>query len=241
MQQRRALRPALARISLLARVGTVLAAFLWVPVPGAVAAQDGAEFSEANRLLFFTDHLEGVGPRSVLRYDFLKLLPLAESFEDTVELRVARPAKEDGATVQVRYLSGPRERKVPPIENATGNPILLLFLQREASEMAERSGGSARHFQNRIKAALEDNAELTPVSIELDGRQLEGTRIRIAPYLDDPYRARFADEAGKVYDFTLSDDIPGTIYELRSAVPSEDPGGTAEARESWDVIRYRGE
>lgn len=241
MRQRRASTPALTRIFSATRVGIVLAVFLSVPMAGAVAAQDGAEFSEANRLLFFTDHLEGVGPRSVLRYDFLKLQPLAESFEDTVELRVARPAEEDGATVQVKYLSGPRERKVPPIENATGNPILLLFLQREAAEMAERSGGSVRHFQNRIKAALEDNAELTPVSIELDGRQLAGTRIRIAPYLDDPYRARFADEAGKVYDFTLSDDVPGTIYELRSAVPSEDTGGTAEARESWDVIRYRGE
>lgn len=204
-------------------------------------AEQGEQFSKANRLLFFSDHLQGVREGSVIRYDFIKSQPTAERFQDTVELHISRPAATQGATVNFRYLSGPRAREIPPIENATGNPILLLFLQHDAYEMARSSGGSVRHFQNRIKLALEQSAELTPVSLELNGRKVAGTRIRIAPYLDDPYRERFADQAGKVYDFVLSEAVPGGIYALTTTLSADHAQNDAEraaGSEPFEIIRY---
>lgn len=213
----------------------VALAMLWT---AAACAADKEEFSEANQLLFFTDHLEGVAGDTVLHYDYTKLQPVAYSFEDSVSLTIERSAEEgDGAaaTVHVQYLSGSRERVLQPFEQATGNPILLLFLQSEAYEMAQRHEGSARHFQNRIKLALENEAEVTPVAVDLDGREVAARRIRIAPYLDDPYRERFIEEAGKVYDITLAEGVPGMIYELRSTIPAAE----GDEGETWEVIRFR--
>jgi hypothetical protein len=52
------------------------------------------------------------------------------------------------------------------------------------------------------------------------------TEIHIAPYRDDPARSRYEKFAEKTYTFTLADDVPGKVVELRSelSVPGDAAG-----------------
>jgi hypothetical protein len=68
---------------------------------------------------------------------------------------------------------------------------------------------------------LQNEAEVKPVRFAYDGRKVKGTEIRITPYQDDPHRAQIEPYADKFYVFTLSEAVPGEVYQLRTVVPAK--------------------
>ncbi len=230
------------RTGLLAQRAGLLAGYLGLAValsaapPLHGAGEQG--YSKANRLLFFSDQLQGLAPGSTLHYAFSKAQPADARFEDEIVLHLAKPAQGQGLDVRFDYLSGARSKYVPPVEGATGNPILLVFLQHDAYEMSLRSGGSARHFQNLIKQALQDAAQVDSIGLHYSGRTVAATRIRITPYTADSYRVRYPDLAEKSYEFTLADAVPGGVYELKSLVPARSGAGVGAAPSLWEDIRF---
>ncbi len=205
-----------------------------------VAVSEQNSFSRANTLLFFTDHLANVSVPNNLRYTFTNRGAAAEAFSDIIEVRVTANSIEGQKKVTLNYFTGERHRYVPPITNAKGNPVLTLFLQREVHEMGRLTQGPWRHFQNRIKLALEQSASISPVTFQLNGRATPGQRIRIEPYRDDPKRSRFEKFAAKYYEITLSEDLPGMIYEIRGVVPGNGQTKVQEGAEPLidAVLRY---
>lgn len=202
--------------------GSVFTALLLVLAPAIGFTQTGEEdeFSKANKLLFLSDHLEGIEQPSVLHYAFEKRGSLEESFEDTIDMRVI-PDDQGKRSVKIDYFTGVRNVYMPPLSDVEGNPVISVFLQRDVSDMQGRTGGSARYFQNAIKVALEDAAEVKPVKLKYQGHVTEGRRITVTPYLEDPHREEMGQHAGKHYVFTLSDAVPGEVYELRTLVPGK--------------------
>ena len=209
------------------RWGTFAAGLLAVGFCVAPLADAAEKHSNAEVLLFETDHLRKITRPVSLRYNFKKEGALEEGYEDSVEIRITRIAKDGGKTVSTKFLSGKRRRDFPPVEHAVGNPVLLYFLEREIREMQRLTGGQHRYFQQRIRLALADHAEVRAVTFRYRGRQLSGNEVRIAPYRDDPLKSRYEKYAPKYYVFTLSDDLPGSVYQIRAVLPGTDGGKTA--------------
>jgi len=210
--------------SCLKLLNIVLLAVL-VTIPGAVYPTEEETFSRANTELFLTDHLGKVNTPSRLVYDFRKTGTLEDGFNDTVEVRfVETPAEQ----VEIVFFTGERSRTVPPMTVSDGNPVIMMFLQREVSEMGRLTGGSWRHFQKMIKLALENEAQVTEVKVPYGDQASLGLKIRITPYLEDPLLANFKRFAYRYYEFTLSGNIPGYVYQIRTV----DPGNEGENKKA---------
>ncbi|MGI9320869.1 MAG: hypothetical protein ACR2O5_05600 [Thiogranum sp.] len=195
-----------------------------VAIPGAVCPTEKDTFSDANTELFLTDHLGKINAPSRLLYDFSKTGTLEEAFRDTVEVRFVGTPTEDTKRVEIVFFTGERSRTVPPMTVSDGNPVIMIFLQREVSEMGRLTGGSWRHFQKMIKLALENEAEISEVKVPYGDQAIPGLKIRITPYLEDPLLANFKRFAHRYYEFTLSGNVPGYVYQIRTV----DPGNDAE-------------
>jgi hypothetical protein len=120
--------------------------------------------------------------------------------------------------VAAEFLSGPRRLALPEIESAQGNPAILYFLERDIREMERLTKGKANYFRKRIRMAVAEAASIAELSLPYRGAQVKVQQITLAPYLDDPLRARFENLAGKRYVFTLSDAVPGGLLSLRTQV-----------------------
>jgi len=192
----------------------------------AVFADDG--HSEAEKLLFKANHLKKFTKPAKLHYIFVKTGTLEQSFQDKVEISVDKIMPDGGKNITTRFLSGPNKINYPPTEEARSNPILLYFLERDIREMKRLTGGQPYYFRKRIRIALADHAEVRPVTIVYDGKEVNGKEIKITPYVNDDLKARFGKHVGKYYLFTLSDKIPGEVYQLRSVTPNNQSGGSSK-------------
>lgn len=185
-------------------------------------ASENEEFSDANNLLFTLDHLGNIATSANLNYHYVKSGTVEPGFEDDIKLdfKPAKSVEERG--VNIKFFTGDRNRWVPDFNGAKGNPLLTIFLQHDIYEMNRLTDGKWRHFQKRIKLALENNAKIKPVEFEFEGKKYQGKEITIHPYLDDPLNKRFKKYAGKYYTFILSDALPGMLYQIRAiAAPDE--------------------
>ncbi len=203
-----------------------LSASLAVLAPHAAGAQTGAvPVSQAETLLFETDHLAHLQTPVVLVYDFRKVSNVEQGFSDKVSLDMASNQGKTNATLH--FLSGAHKHDVPAVESAHGNPVLLGFLERDIAEMKRLTGGSTAYFRKRIRMALAEGAEVSKQTITYQGKSLPAQAIRIQPYLDDPMHARFEPYVHKTYVFIVSEQVPGGVYQLRSSLAN--PDGTAAA------------
>lgn len=185
---------------------------------------EGQPISEAETALFLTDHLNGVTPPVTLRYKFHRSGSMEAAFDDNAEVRVA--AGKEGKQVSGQFLTGNRKVELPAVDSAKGNPVVLYFLERDIKEMERLTGGKANYFRKRIRLALAEQAQVRPVTVSVDGRQVEGREIRISPYVDDPMKEKFERYTGKYYLFTVSDAVPGGIYRIESVIPDKKENAT---------------
>lgn len=207
----------LRSLSALRRPATTLAILLCLAAP-AFAAED---FSPAERALFMTNQLAALKPPATLNYAFSKAGSLEEAFDDKVSIRLK--AKPDGkcCAAAADFLGGPRKLSLPEVEEAEGNPVVLYFLERDIREMGRLTKGQPNYFRKRIRMAIAEGAKISEVSLPYRGKTIAAREISIAPYLDDPLRARFEKLANKQYVFTLSDAVPGGVYAVRTRIDGE--------------------
>lgn len=212
-------RAARAPVKELKRAAWLCAALLalWSP------AFAGDEPSKAEILLFQTNHLAFLENTSRLTYEFHKQGDLEPGFGDRVEIVVN--ARDGKKSVSTNYLSGSHKSDFPAVDDAHGNPVLMYFLERDIREMQRLTGGHWIFFKKRIRMALADDAIVRPVSFLYDGAEAKGQEVRITPFAGDPLRPKFEKFADKYYVFTLSDAVPGGVYQLRAVVPPEKTTG----------------
>jgi hypothetical protein len=212
---------------------SALGALPWVSVMSRVAAADAAttaEYSAAERRLFMDDQLAKLPRNASLEYAFTKRGTLEAAIDDVATLRVGPPADGGGRPVHVDFLTDVRKIELPDLEHATGNPVILFFLERDVREMHRLTGGSTNYYRKRVRMALADGAKVQTVTAAVGERNVAATEIRIAPYIDDPARSRYERFAEKHYRFVLADDVPGKVVEMSSAL--ETAAGDGKARET---------
>jgi hypothetical protein len=190
--------------------------------PALPAAED---FSVAERALFVTNHLATLKPPTTLVYSYRKRGSLEEAFDDSVSVGLAPLGDGRCCRANAQFLSGARRLALPEVDSAQGNPVILYFLERDIREMQRLTKGQQNYFRKRIRMSVYQGATVRDVTVPWRGREVAGREISIAPYLDDPLRARFEKLTNKQYVFTLSDAVPGGVYALRTVIA----GATADA------------
>jgi len=209
---------------------TVVLAVAALPFAGLAQAADPSQFSVAEKRLFIDDHLRGIPGPATLEYIYTKRGSLEGPVDDTARVIVAPPSAGGSQSVKVEYLSDTRKLELSDIDAANANPVILFFLEREVREMHRLTGGSINYYRKRIRMALAEGGQVEAVTLNIGPRRIAATEIHIAPYRDDPARSRYEKFAEKTYIFTLSDEVPGKVVELRSEL-SAPPGVAGQARE----------
>jgi hypothetical protein len=203
------------------------AVYACIAVLGALPCAGSTQpVSDAEQRLFLDPHLDNLPADAVVNYRFVRSGSLEPGFEDRVRLEVHKSAQQ-GHSTHVDYLSGTHAFPLPDLESARGNPVILSFLERDVREMERMTGGKAAYFRKRVRVALAEKAEVSKVALEVGGRTVDGVRIRITPYVGDPLSGRYTALADKAYEFVLSQQVPGMLYEMHST--SRDAGAPADA------------
>jgi hypothetical protein len=190
-------------------------------VPPAAPAPDQAQvpISEAEQRAFLDHHLDNVTQSEALDYAFRRSGALDAPFEDRVVLSIRLAEGSGKKSVEADYLSGEHLLRLPRLDDAQGNPVVLYFLEADVREMKRRTGGSPAFFRKRIRMALAQAAEVHAVSFDYAGQQAAGTEVRIRPYHGDAMHERLKEMEDKLYVLTFSPQVPGGVYQLRSEVP----------------------
>ncbi len=98
-------------------------------------AADDIEFSEAETRLWLTDQLGSVSHEMELTYRFERLGSLETGFTDRVRF-VIQKINDDGTKVaSLEFLTGERNFPVPPVDSATVNPVIKVYLQGDVYDM----------------------------------------------------------------------------------------------------------
>ena len=219
-----------------ALIGTTLGVAWMLALLAHAMAEDGQpSLTPAQVALFESNHLKGITRPVRLEYAFTHQGG-AGDFTDKVTADV-RDVRADGKKdVWVQFLSGAHQMNFPPAIGFNGNPLLMYFLEHDAVEMQEATGGASGYFRKRIRESFL-HADMRPSEIAVGGKTCAGHEIVIAPFRDDPHFAQSAFR-GKTYHFTLCEDVPGTIYSISTAVPAVSTGvnGTFE-----EAMTYEGE
>ena len=203
---------------------------------------EGFEFSEAETKLWLSDHLGNIKQPSRLYYEFVKTGSFEDGFTDSVYLDIIRLNEDGTKNVVLDFFSGERKQPIHPdnVTNIQGNPVLGIYMQGDVYEMNRLTEGSWRHFMKMIKIALRD-ATVEPVRFTFNGKEYEGDKILINPYEKDPHRPDFIRFADKTYEFILSDEIPGTLYQIRTVIRdnrTDKTDDTALIEESITLVEY---
>lgn len=218
---------------------TFLWAFILTLVSGTTIAAPG--YSEINNQLFDKSHLKNINEPAKLIYKYKKDSYTEGNREDTIEMMVDNIRNTGRRDTQFEFFTGEHNRPYQAMEDQRGNGVFVYFLEFDIHEMERRTGGEWRYFQRKIRWAMAEGADKKEVEVEYDGKKVKAFEYTIQPYVDDPKNSRYKLYAGKYYIFTLSEEIPGEIYQIRTIVPDGtrwEEGQTALVEESVTFAGY---
>ena len=183
------------------------------------------EFADAEVKLWLDNHLQNIDSPGRLYYDFVKRGSFEEGFSDSVYLDIISVNEDGSKDADLEFFTADRQQNArrDNLVGVKGNPVLAVYMQGDVYEMNRLTNGSWRYFQRRIKSAFAEGAKIEPVTFEYDGAQVTGEKISITPYLKDPRRRQFAQFAPKVYEFILSEQVPGKLYRIKTVIPDSSP------------------
>ena len=181
------------------------------------------EMSSANVELFVQPHLESINEPSRLFYKFEKESTREDSFIGNVVLNIVKIDDENRKYVTFRYLKGRNKVRFPPQVGAKGNPIFMLFFERDARDMQRLTGGNALFFRSRIRHAIAAT-EIKDIEIDFNGKSYPAIEIYFKPFLKTKLKNRISRYKSKEFRVILSKEIPGSIFKVEAfSKDSENP------------------
>src|SRR5690606_12368476 len=174
---------------------------------------------------------------------FQKTGSYEEGFTDSVFLDILEINPDGTRNADMQFFTGGRTQPFGPdnVKDITGNPVLGVYMRGDVHDMSRLTHGNWRYFQRSIKMAFAEGADVEPVIIDFAGHSLKGFKVSIRPYVNDPRRRLFEQFAEKRYEFILSDEIPGTIYQIHTIVPGPEGAKEPLIEETLTLreVRYR--
>lgn len=178
-------------------------------------------------ILFARPHLSGLAAGAVLTYRLQRspsdIKRLGEPFGDDIKLVVRSVPASGARDIELQIFTGERAREPISITDLTGNPVLVIFLDRAVSNMVQLTGGTAPYFKDRLRAGLRDKATAAPTKAEFEGRMLDAMRIVVRPFAGDARAARMLGYEGSRFEFLVAEAAPGMLLEMTSQFVSTLP------------------
>lgn len=178
-----------------------------------------------SQLFFETPYLSKVEPGTTLNYAYKHVTAeakLGEGFDETLAMKVTAPADDPAKRIaEVVIRRGEREGEAGPFPTLNGNPISLILLERDVKEMAQLSKGSPYYLRNRVRDHLATGT-VEPARFSYDGKEVEGWKLSLRPFAEDPNKEKLLELAGRRYEFLFSDAVPGGLYSIDVVTPKAD-------------------
>jgi hypothetical protein len=200
---------------------------------------------DATALIFDAPYLQNLKApgRLLYRFETSSADPktYGEDFTDEMQVKID-PAKDKSGSKDVTFVlfSGERQRSIGPVVDANANAGVMMMLEWDLLRMKRHVPGDASYFRNRVREAFRSKAAVEETKFAYDGKETTGFRITIKPYAEDPRASTLEVFRNKVYQFTVSDAVPGGIYQIRIFVPGE--GETQLVKpmidEKMTLVRY---
>jgi len=179
----------------------------------------------ATELFFDTPYLPRVVPGTTLNYAYKHVTSeakLGESFDETMAMQVeAAPDDPAKRVADVEIHRGDRTGEAGPFPTQNGNPISLVLLERDVRELAQLSKGSPFYLRNRVREHLASGT-VEPARFSFDGKEIEGWKMTMLPFAEDPNKDKLMELAGRRYEFLFADAVPGGLYAIRVVTPAKD-------------------
>jgi hypothetical protein len=152
----------------------------------------------------------------------------------TIELSLQPDLQSGGRRAEIEIVTGERRQAAGTFPSLVGNPVILVMLERDVNEMSRLLRGSPYYLRNRIREALGETTRAEPARLGFAGRQVEGWRVAVTPFAQDRHRDKLGAYAAKRYEFTLSDAVPGGVYEMRLVTPDTNGAPLVEDRLAFE-------
>jgi hypothetical protein len=190
-----------------------------------LTAPAAAEEDTVARVVFEPGRFAGITEPVVLHYRFeVQGEGIDGTTPSPARLEVRSVAPDGDKEVWLDLFSGTARRALGPVAARAQNPLVLVFLQMDVTEMGRLSGGAGGYFQQQIREAFNEPAESRAVTVELDGRSLPARSIVIRPFQGDPQIDRFPAFRDKAYEFTVADSVPGGLWRIAARTPDPETG-----------------
>ena len=97
--------------------------------------------------VFYSNFKEKIYP---IYYKFQKESTREDNFIGNVVLNIVKVEDDNTKHITFRYLKGRNKVRFPPQIGAKGNPVFMLFFERDSRDMQRLTGGNALFFRSRI-------------------------------------------------------------------------------------------
>ena len=184
--------------------------------------QTDNDYSDAQRLLFSTPHLDNIKAEGILYYDFRQHGASTISFDDEITLTIKGISERGGKDVEVSFLSGEHNRPFSDIRDFSSNPLLMFFLQWDVEKMDSGSVVTHHYYRHLLRQAFLNKADSEEVEIDFEGRKETAHKVSFQPLTEQQDDDNYKDYPKKYYEFVLSDAVPGGIYSISTLIPSDD-------------------
>lgn len=217
----------------------VLAVLAMILAPQLATAANEAKGPSAVDLLFNAPHLNQVNTGQELKYRFkrdLKARAGSEAFEDDILIEVTNETPEKAKNLKLKVFSGERARDPFETPGMTGNPLLIWYLNRCVASYGQVAGGNSMYLKGKIRKALGEEAKVEAVKLEVDGKSIDGHKITVTPFKNDPAKNRMNGYENSTFEIQVSDQVPGYFYRMSANYMSTGKG-TAKITE---MLTYNG-
>ena len=79
---------------------------------------------------------------------------------------------------------------------------------------------------------MREDAKIEQIQIQHDGREISGHRITLVPFKSDPNMQRVPEYQDTIYEFIVSDEVPGGIVSISSTIPGSEPDSAVLRKQS---------
>lgn len=216
------------------RATLAAAAFCAILFSGVIGHAANPEGKDAQTLIFDAPYLESL-PEGKVVYSFeIKTSDKAafgESFTDQAALNImpSKSGAPDLRDISFDMFTGERGRTHGPMTDTKHNIVAALFLEWDLSRMKRYIKGEPAYFRNRVRQAFRESAKVEEVKLTYDGREVTGYKLTIQPYLGDPRASSMDVFQSKIYEYTVSDAVPGGIYDIHIYVPNTAVSGPTQS------------
>ena len=166
--------------------------------------------------MFGTKHLKNIDAKSILHYGFNQYGSHTKKIEDKVKLTVSNINTDKSKSLGVEFLSGKNKKVFPDIASFHSNPLVMHFLQWDVEKMAADTRVSQHYFRNLIRDGFLQ-AQSEEITISFNQKPYKGYRVFFTP-LKKQTSNKYQKYLGKLYEFTFINDIPGTIYSIKTQI-----------------------